>query len=148
MVRRLLPLFAGFVLLAATAARADAAVVIRAAFPAPTSAFLQDPTDEWVRIRNTASAKRWIGGWTLRNHAGLKYTFPGRYLCGGCSVQVNTGRGTNSLANVYWGRTTPVWNNNSDQATLRTKAGVFADRCGWGTYAGEAPPRPGSTVAC
>jgi hypothetical protein len=149
MLRRLLPLLV-LAVFAGTAAHADAAVVLRAAYPNPGTWMFEGPTDEWVRVRNTEASKRWIGGWTLTSHAGLRYTFPGRYLCAGCAVTVNTGRGRGSLADLFWGRTTPVWGNSSDQATLRTKTGVVADRCGWGTYGptGGAPHRPGSPWLC
>jgi hypothetical protein len=47
-------------------------------------------------------------------------------------VQVHTGKGTNTSAHRYWGRSWYVWNNTGDTAYLRYPAGTTADTCSWG----------------
>ena len=55
-----------------------------------------------------------------QNHT---YTFKGFTLDAGSSVKVHTGAGNDSMTDLYWGRSTPVWNNNGDLAILRNAAG-------------------------
>jgi hypothetical protein len=100
-------------------------------------------TAEYARIRNTGIKRVWIGDWTLTNHAGARYTIPGRYLCAGCAVNVKTGIGSHTKAALYWGRTKPARVDNGDLATLQTKSGSVVDRCGWnGFWQGPGIPPP------
>ena len=87
---------------------------------------------EWVRIRNTASSARSLGGWTLRDTANHVFTFPSGYkLAAGATVTVHTGSGSNNAAHRYWGDDWYVWNNSGDKAILKNSAGTVVDTCSW-----------------
>ena len=63
------------------------------------------------------------GGALLHDTSHHRFTFPAFSLCGGCSVRIHTGSGTNGAHNLYWGSANYIWNNTGDTATL-----VEADR--------------------
>ena len=57
----------------------------------------------------------------------MLFTFPAFSLCGGCSVHVRTGTGTNGAKNLYWGLGNYVWNNTG----LVKPTGVIRDTCAY-----------------
>ena len=59
---------------------------------------------ESVEIRNTGSVAQSMGGWTLSDNASHVYTFAQFTLHPGASVTVHTGSGTDSAADLFWGR--------------------------------------------
>lgn len=91
-------------------------------------------------MKNFASTRRTITGWTVRDASGKTYKFPSFSLAGGASVTLHTGRGTNSRTDLYWGQDNYIWNNSGDAAALRNGSGTVLDRCSWGSVA--------SYVAC
>jgi hypothetical protein len=81
--------------------------------------------------RNTTSASVTLKGWTLTDASRHTYTF-GTYTLGkGKTVTVRTGKGTNTAANRYQGRSAYVWNNDKDTATLKKSGGAKADTCSY-----------------
>lgn len=86
---------------------------------------------EYVQIRNTTGAAFQMKGYTLRDAAGHKYTFPSYRISAGKTVKVHTGRGTTSPGHLYQGRRAYVWNNDKDSATLRKPSGAVRDTCGY-----------------
>jgi hypothetical protein len=95
---------------------------------------------EWVRLTNNTAATVDLKGWTVRDAASHVYTFGSAFrLAEGGAVYVHTGKGTNSTAHRYWGKTGKagyVWNNGGDTAILRTPAGATVDTCRWGAGSG------------
>ncbi|WP_238392108.1 DUF4350 domain-containing protein [Halorussus amylolyticus] len=84
-------------------------------------------TDEYVEIRNDDTASLDMTGWTLEDEAGNAYEFPEDFsLDAGATVRVHTGDGTDSDTDLYWGRGSPVWNNDGDTATLYDDSGTLA----------------------
>ena len=80
-----------------------------------------DPNQEWVRIAvhpNRELDQLVMTGWTLRNNAGAIYAFPEVVLHRGQPLTVYSGRGTPDATRMYWGRTTPVWDDTGDCARL------------------------------
>jgi hypothetical protein len=88
--------------------------------PAPEKLHLNG---EWVEIANQGSTNESLEGWTLTDQQNHTYTFKGFTLDAGSSVKVHTGAGSNSMTDLYWGRNSPVWNNDGDMAVLRDAAG-------------------------
>lgn len=86
---------------------------------------------EFVVIRNTGSRAVALTGWTLRDALPTVYTFGTFTLGAGKTVVVRTGKGTNSPTTRFWQMTRYVWNNPSDKAVLRNRAGVVVDSCQW-----------------
>jgi hypothetical protein len=92
---------------------------------------------EWVLVTNSSDAAVDLKGWTVRDAAGHVYTFTSTYRLGSKgAVYVHTGKGTNSGAHRYWGRTGYIWNDGGDTAVLRTAAGTTVDTCRWGAGSG------------
>jgi hypothetical protein len=90
-----------------------------------------------VVIKNTGTTRKALTGWTLRDASRHVYKFPTFRLGAGKSVKVHTGKGANTLGNLYWRSSSYIWNNDGDTATLKKKSGVVADKCsytGAGSY--------------
>jgi len=88
---------------------------------------------ENVRLTNKRSVSINLKYWTLRDNTGYTYRFASDFkLAPGASVYVHTGKGTNTSGHRYWGRSSYVWNNTGDKATLRSSAGTVIDTCTWG----------------
>jgi len=64
---------------------------------------------ESVTIQNTGDAPLPLSGWMLKDSQGSTYTFPQLTLYPGGTVQVHTGSGTDTAADLYWQRTSPIW---------------------------------------
>jgi hypothetical protein len=95
---------------------------------------------EWIRIKNTASERRNLTGWRIRDASGHVYRFGTFSLGAGLTVTVHSGRGSNTARNRYWRSDQYIWNNDGDKAILKNKAGTVKDRC---SYSGA-----GSYVTC
>jgi hypothetical protein len=92
---------------------------------------------EYVVIKNTGTTRKTLTGWTLRDASRHVYKFPIFRLGAGKSVKVHTGKGANTLGNLYWRSSSYIWNNNGDTATLKRSNGTVASRCsytGAGSY--------------
>lgn len=88
---------------------------------------------EYVVVKNFGKTTRNLTGWTVRDLTGYKFTFPAFTLKAGKTVTIRTGRGTGTAATRYFGYRSYVWNNTSDTATLKNKAGKKIDTCSWTT---------------
>jgi hypothetical protein len=86
---------------------------------------------EYVQIRNTTTRGVSLRGWTLTDASNHKYTFGTYTLGAGKTVTVRTGKGTNTSATRYQGRSWYVWNNTSDKATLRKSTGTAVETCAY-----------------
>jgi competence protein ComEC len=83
---------------------------------------------EWVEVKNSGNAPQDLSGWTLSDASNHTYTFPQNFVLGaGDSVKVRTGSGTDSTSDLYWGRGSPIWNNDGDTATLKDEDGRTVD---------------------
>ena len=80
---------------------------------------------ETVTIRNDGLATVDITRWTLADASGKNlFTFPSLALTPGGIAVVHSGRGVPSGADYYWGKTTGIWNDTGDTATLRDASGA------------------------
>ena len=75
--------------------------------------------DEWVKVTNKGSSPVSLGGWKIEDE-GSKHTyiFPSYTLDTGSTVTVYTKKGTNSATELYWGSSSPIWNNDGDTASI------------------------------
>ena len=79
---------------------------------------------ETVRLRNEGSATLDLSGWTVRDEADHVYRFPeGTTLAPNATLTLHTGSGTDGGGDLYWGRSSPVWNNAGDTVVVRDGAG-------------------------
>jgi hypothetical protein len=96
---------------------------------------------EWIRVHNSSGTRTYtLTGWTIRDRSDHVYRFGTYHLHPGQSVTLHTGRGTNTHANLYWGRRAYVWNNTGDEAWLKNGSGTTKDTC---TFSGA-----GSSATC
>jgi hypothetical protein len=86
---------------------------------------------EWVRITNSTTKGVSLKGWTLTDASSHQYLFGTYTLGAGKSVEIHTGKGTNTTTNRYQGRGAYVWNNDKDKATLRKSSGTTQDTCSY-----------------
>ena len=86
--------------------------------------------DEYVVFENTGTETLALDGWTVSDDANHGYTVPdGVSLGPGDRLTLHTGSGTDTDTDLYWGRTTPTWNNDGDTVTVRDASGaVVAER--------------------
>src|SRR5262249_48729366 len=74
---------------------------------------------EWVGIHNYGTITKNLKGFTVRDASNHVYTFSSNFnLKPNAAVKIHTGKGTNTSTDRYWGRTSQVWGNNADKATL------------------------------
>jgi hypothetical protein len=106
---------------------------------------------EYVVVKNTAARPKNLRGWFIGEKK-LKrtFTFPGFRLCGGCSVRIRSGHGTNTATDLYWGRATGAWVDSGETAILHRAAGLVQDRCVYPkpTTGVPPPPMPGKVYSC
>ena len=67
--------------------------------------------DESVVIRNNGDVSLLLTGWTVKDNQGDVYTFPQLTLYPDGTVQLHTGPGIDTASDLFWQRTTPVWNS-------------------------------------
>lgn len=119
----ILVLLLGVVLVQGEAGSAEIKVAItNASFVAPGPERMH-LNGEWVEITNQGSENESLADWTLMDGQNHTYTFKNFTLDAGASAKVHTGAGNDSMNNLYWGRNSPVWNNDGDVAILRDASG-------------------------
>jgi hypothetical protein len=86
---------------------------------------------EYVVIRNKGTVDVNLAGWKLKDIANHVYTFPTFTLLAGQTVTVYTGSGANTENSLYWGSSSPIWNNDHDTAYLHNQMGELVDQKSW-----------------
>jgi hypothetical protein len=106
---------------------------------------------EYVVVQNSAAKAKSLRGWFIREKR-LKrtFTFPAFTLCGGCSVKIHSGHGTNTTTDLYWGRSAGAWVDSGDKAILHRASGLLQDTCVYpkATTGAPPPPTPGKVFGC
>ena len=69
---------------------------------------------EWAVIRNAGTEPLNLAGWELKDANKNVFTFPNLTLNGGGAVQVHSSSGTNTVIDLYWGETEPVWQSGEE----------------------------------
>jgi micrococcal nuclease len=88
--------------------------------------------DEYVGFENRGESTLDLSGWTVGDEADHWYTVPdGTTLDPGDRLTLRTGSGTDSGTTLYWGRGSPVWNNDGDTVTVRAANGTVMARRGY-----------------
>jgi hypothetical protein len=133
----------GGVLMVSSASPASAAGcfgIVSVAFDSPgDDNFSNDSLNaETVKIKNSCSKNKKIGGMTLADEDKVRITLPARKLRPGKSITIHSGVGNANKKNLYIGDNNYVWNNSSDTAFLRKKSGALIGRCAWDE--GDASP--------
>ena len=100
------------------ASTTDLQIAITSANFVATSPEKENLDDEWVEITNKGSSDVNLAGWTLSDAQNHTYTFPDFALAAGAKVVVHTGEGDDDTENLFWDRSTSIWNNSGDLAVL------------------------------
>jgi hypothetical protein len=88
---------------------------------------------EYVVLANNTGGTINLAGWSIRDKANHVYTFRGNVYIGSRQwLMLHTGTGTDTVKHRYWNSGAYIWNNEGDQAWLRTGRGVQVDSCAWG----------------
>jgi micrococcal nuclease len=81
--------------------------------------------DEYVVLENTGNSTLDLAGWTIRDDAGKTYEIPdGVELRPGEELTIYTGTGQRTDGVLYWGASSPVWNNDGDVVHVETPNGT------------------------
>lgn len=81
------------------------------------------PSSEKLVLRNTGQEEASLEGWKLQDEQNNVYTFPKMTVASGGVIQINTAPGKDTLIDLYWGLTAPVW-SSGETATLLDPAGT------------------------
>jgi competence protein ComEC len=93
-----------------------------------TSPEKENLNDEWIMIANDGDGDVSLEGWTLSDQQNHVYNFQDFVLLSGASVKVHSGSGDDTEEDLYWNRSSPVWNNDGDTATLTDDGGYVVSR--------------------
>lgn len=81
--------------------------------------------DEYVVLENRGNRTIDLSGYTIRDAANHALTIPdGVTLRPGEQLTVFTGTGTDTDDSIYWGASSPVWNNDGDVVYVETANGT------------------------
>lgn len=69
---------------------------------------------EWVVVRNAGTESLNLAGWQLKDSNRNVFTFPNLTLNSGGAVQIHTIAGTNTVIDLYWSLSNPVWDSGEE----------------------------------
>lgn len=81
---------------------------------------------EWVIVRNAGNEPINLSSWQLKDENRNEFIFPNLTLNTGGAVQVHTISGTNTVIDLYWGLTEPVWQSGEEAQLLDPNGNVRA----------------------
>ena len=83
-------------------------------------------TAESVVVRNAGDEPLNLANWQLQDADKNIFIFPNLTLNNDGAVQVHTVSGTNTVIDLYWGETEPVWQSGEEAALLDPSGNVRA----------------------
>ncbi len=83
-------------------------------------------TAEWVVVRNAGTEPLNLASWQLKDADRHIFTFPNLTLNSGGAVQIHTIAGTNTVIDLYWGETDPIWQSGEEAQLLDPSGNVRA----------------------
>jgi hypothetical protein len=81
---------------------------------------------EWVVVRNAGTDSLNLSNWQLKDSDRNVFTFPNLTLNGSGAVQIHTISGTNTVIDLYWGETEPVWESGEEAQLVDPSGNVRA----------------------
>ena len=81
---------------------------------------------EWVIVRNAGTVSLSLAGWQLKDSDRNVFIFPNLTLNTGGAVQIHTIAGTNTVIDLYWGLSDPVWQSGEEAQLLDPSGNVRA----------------------
>jgi hypothetical protein len=74
-----------------------------------------DIEGEFVTVKNQTGQSVNMTDWTLKDRTSVTFAFPDNFSLGsGKSVDVWSKEGTNTSSDLYWGLSSPIWDNVKD----------------------------------
>jgi len=113
---------------ALAAGAAESSIAITNANFAATSPEKENLDEEWVEISNLGTADVSLVGWTLEDAQNHTYSFPDFSLKAGGAAKIRTGSGSDTSEDLFWNRSSSIWNNDGDVATLKDASGNIVSR--------------------
>jgi hypothetical protein len=77
---------------------------------------------EWVVVSYTGEDQLNLANWELRDEDKNVFVFPQLILHPNGAVQIHTASGTNTVIDLYWGKSDPVW-QSGEEAQLYDPSG-------------------------
>jgi hypothetical protein len=112
---------------AMAAGAAESGIAITNANFAAPSPEKENLDEEWVEISNLGTTDVSLAGWTLEDAQNHTYKFPDFSLKASGAVKIRTGMG-NDTVDLFWNRSSSIWNNDGDVATLMDASGNIVSR--------------------
>lgn len=81
---------------------------------------------EWVVVRYTGEDQINLANWELTDEDKHVFVFPQLILHTNGAVQIHTASGTNTVIDLYWGESEPIW-ESGEQAKLFDPSGNQRD---------------------
>ena len=106
----LVALFLGAALVHGESSSDGGIAITNANFVAP-SPEKENLNEEWVEVANNGTIDENLTGWTIQDQQNHTYAFPDFNLKAGATVKIHSGTGSNSDEDLYWNRSTSIWNN-------------------------------------
>ncbi len=69
---------------------------------------------EWVVVHNAGKQPLSLASWQLKDANKNVFVFPNLTLNPGGAVQIHSTSGTNTVIDLYWGQTNPVWQSGEE----------------------------------
>jgi hypothetical protein len=113
---------------AMAAGAAESGIAITNANFAAPSPEKENLDEEWVEISNLGTADVNLTGWTLEDAQNHTYKFPDFSLKAGAKAKIRTGIGNDTSEDLFWNRSSSIWNNDGDVATLMDASGNMVSR--------------------
>ena len=124
LILALMALFIGVSLVQGETTDTESGIAITAVnFVAP-SPEKENLNEEWIEIINNETVDENLAGWTLQDQQNHTYTFPDFNLKAGATVKIHTGEGSNTEEDLFWNKSSSIWNNGGDLATLMDPSGT------------------------
>jgi hypothetical protein len=79
---------------------------------------------EWVVVNYTGDDQINLAGWELRDEDKNVFVFPQLVLHPNGAVQIHTASGTNTVIDLYWAKSDPIW-ESGEEAQLIDPSGTI-----------------------
>ncbi|PSQ21209.1 nuclease [Halobacteriales archaeon QS_9_67_17] len=84
--------------------------------------------DEYVVFENAGDGDLDLTGYTVTDEVDQQYAFPDGFVLGvGDTVTLHTGSGTDTDTDLYWGSSSPIWNNSGDTVSVYDETGTLVE---------------------
>ena len=87
----------------------------------------EDIQTEFIQVQMVGEGELWLTNWQISDGSKLTYTFPCLQLNSGGTVSVYSKLGVDSVTDLYWGQTEPVWESGDTVLLLDSDGNTRAE---------------------